>query len=219
MRQLITRITAVFFSIVCLNGAVWAEKGDFPVKITSQTPYVDLKNDGKPLRIQRNQDTENMIDLDFAITSRECPPFCVQPMSVAPGVETIGELELLDYISRKDNGDNSIIIIDSRTAEWLAKGMIPTAISIPWTALSLKTASAKSIAEILEFQMDVINTDSLWNFENAKTVILYCNGPWCGQSPTSIRTLLALGYPPHKIKWYRMGMQGWKMLGLTTVTP
>jgi hypothetical protein len=29
--------------------------------------------------------------------------------------------------------------------------------------------------------------------------------------------LLALGYPAHKLKWYRGGMQSWKSLGLTTV--
>ncbi|PLY15945.1 MAG: sulfurtransferase [Sedimenticola sp.] len=218
--RILHRAMTVFLSTLTLSCTLFAaEETDFPVKITDTLPYVDLSNDGKPLRVQRNQDTENMVDLDFAITSRSCPPFCIQPMSVASGVETIGELELLEYIRRKDSGDNSIIIIDSRTGEWLAKGMIPTAINIPWTALSLKTASAKSIAEILEFQLDVISTEALWNFENAKTAILYCNGPWCGQSPTSIRTLLALGYPANRIKWYRMGMQGWKMLGLTTVTP
>jgi rhodanese-related sulfurtransferase len=47
--------------------------------------------------------------------------------------------------------------------------------------------------------------------------VLYCNGIWCGQSPTNIRQLLALGYPAHKLKWYRGGMQSWKALGLTTV--
>jgi len=50
-------------------------------------------------------------------------------------------------------------------------------------------------------------------------LLLYCNGPWCGQSPTNIRTLLTLGYPAHKIKWYRGGMQAWESLGLTTVKP
>jgi ribosome-associated protein len=47
--------------------------------------------------------------------------------------------------------------------------------------------------------------------------VLYCNGIWCGQSPTNIRQLLSLGYPAHKLKWYRGGMQSWKALGLTTV--
>jgi hypothetical protein len=31
--------------------------------------------------------------------------------------------------------------------------------------------------------------------------------------------LLAMGYPAHKLKWYRGGIQEWKQLGLTTVAP
>jgi hypothetical protein len=30
---------------------------------------------------------------------------------------------------------------------------------------------------------------------------------------------MAMGYPAHKLKWYRGGVQDWKMLGLTTVAP
>jgi rhodanese-related sulfurtransferase len=56
----------------------------------------------------------------------------------------------------------------------------------------------------------------LWNFENARTLIFYCNGAWCGQSPTNIKQLLSFGYPAHKLKWYRGGMQSWKSLGLAT---
>ncbi len=190
-----------------------------PVNITHDLPYVDLNLNGNDVRIERSQDTENMVDLDFALTSRACPPYCVQPMNLAPGVETLGELELLDYLQRMAKGDDSILVIDSRTGEWLSRGMIPGAISIPWSDLSTKTASYKSIAETLEFQLGASFTDGLWNFENAKTLVLYCNGPWCGQSPTSIRTLLSIGYPAQKLKWYRMGMQGWSMLGFNVVKP
>jgi rhodanese-related sulfurtransferase len=44
---------------------------------------------------------------------------------------------------------------------------------------------------------------------------LFCNGAWCGQSPASIRALLTMGYPQSKIKYYRGGMNDWKLLGLT----
>ena len=97
--------------------------------------------------------------------------------------------------------------------------MIPGAISLPWTRLSSKTADDKAIAEVLAFQFGVIRTGELWNFESAKTLVLYCNGPWCGQSPTNIRALLALGYPAQRLKWYRGGIQSWKQFGLTTVGP
>jgi len=61
--------------------------------------------------------------------------------------------------------------------------------------------------------------DELWDFSNAKTLVMYCNGMWCGQSPRNIMTLTKFGYPAHKIKWYRGGMQNWEALGLTTVVP
>jgi len=40
---------------------------------------------------------------------------------------------------------------------------------------------------------------------------------WCGQSPSSIKTLLRFGYPAKKLKWYRGGMQDWEILGLTVI--
>jgi len=47
--------------------------------------------------------------------------------------------------------------------------------------------------------------------------MLWCNGPWCGQSPHAIRGLLDLGYPAEKLYYYRGGMQAWQSLGLTVV--
>jgi rhodanese-related sulfurtransferase len=49
--------------------------------------------------------------------------------------------------------------------------------------------------------------------------LLWCNGPWCGQSPRAIRALISLGYPAEKLYYYRGGMQMWQSLGLTTVLP
>ncbi len=42
---------------------------------------------------------------------------------------------------------------------------------------------------------------------------------WCGQSPRAVKGLLALGFPPEKILYYRGGMQAWQSLGLTVVVP
>lgn len=203
--------------------SLWATdtSDSYPVKITHNLPYIDLPHihQGQDIRLQRNQDTESVLDFDFSYISRKCPPFCIQPMSLSPGVETIAELEIIDVIKRIANNDHTTLLIDSRSEEWLKKGMIPGAISIPWTKLHHKHSEKATLMEILEMQFGVSRDDEMLNFQNAKTLAFYCNGNWCGQSPTSIRSLLMIGYPPHKLKWYRGGMQAWMMLGLTTVKP
>jgi hypothetical protein len=75
------------------------------------------------------------------------------------------------------------------------------------------------VKEVLEQQLGARQQDGFWNFDGAKTLVMFCNGSWCGQSPTNIRELLKIGYPAHKILWYRGGMQDWENLGLTTVKP
>ncbi len=188
------------------------------VNITPYLESITIKHSGNPVTIQRNQDTANTINPSYAKTSRVCPPFCINPISLAPGVETIGELEMLDYLQKKDAGDSSILVIDSRTPDWVARGTIPGAINVPWKKLSLKQgADPISIEEILTNQFDARVQDGLWDFTSAKTLVMFCNGMWCGQSPNNIRSLLKFGYPASKIKWYRGGMQNWEALGLTTV--
>lgn len=192
---------------------------DSPVNLTADIPYIDIKYKSKVIRIKRNPDTGNMIDLEYGLTSRPCPPYCIQPIKIAEGVETIGELELINYLQQISKGNERILVIDSRESKWLKKGMIPGAVNIPWQQLYNKTTTPEKVEDILILHFDVAKTDVLWNFQNAKTLVFYCNGPWCGQSPTNIRALLNLGYPAKKIKWYRGGMQSWKSFGLTTVQP
>lgn len=195
-----------------------AALADQSVGITAGLPWLDVMHEGRTVRIQREPDNLNQIDPDFAMTSRPCPPYCVQPMRLAAGVETVGELEVLDYLKRISGRDDGVMLIDSRELDWLYRsGIIPGALHMPWNRLHPAQADADSIAEILTLQFGVSRTGVLWNFENARTLVFYCNGPWCGQSPTNIRQLLALGYPADKLKWYRGGMQAWKSLGLTTV--
>lgn len=188
------------------------------VNITPDLESIVVTHQGKSVEIRRNQDPENVVNPIYAKTSRECPPFCIQPIELAAGVETIGELELLDYLQKKERGDAGILIIDSRTPDWVKRGTIPGAINIPWTKLTPSAgADPFEMAEIFSSQFDAIEQEGFWNFSRVKTLVLFCNGPWCGQSPTNIKTLLKLGYPADKIKWYRGGMQNWENLGLTVV--
>ena len=189
------------------------------VNITADLPSVDVMHNGQKTTIMRNQDQKNTINPDFAKTSRKCPPFCIQPSTLAPGVETIGELEVIQYLKKVSDGDKSILVVDSRTPDWVEKGTIPGAINIPWDKLNIGKSDPITVQEILEKQLGVKNQDGFYMFNNAKTVVMFCNGPWCGQSPTNIKGLLKIGYPADKIKWYRGGMQDWEVLGLSTAKP
>ncbi len=92
-------------------------------------------------KIMRNQDNAATVNPAFAKTSRPCPPFCIQPMQLRPGIETIGEQEIIHYAVMMSKGEkmpdgSEIMVIDSRTPDWVAKGTIPGAVNLPWTLLS-----------------------------------------------------------------------------------
>ena len=210
-------VKAVALALLLASNVIAA---DLAVGITRSLDKFEGTVNGKPVVIMRNQDQIAMVNPAFAKTSRKCPPFCIQPFKLAPGVETIGEIELIAYVDRMASGDDSIVLIDSRTPDWVAKGTIPGAVNVPWTRLNpAKGADPISIGELLTGEFGASELEGLWDFSKAKTLVLFCNGMWCGQSPNNITNLLRFGYPAHKLKWYRGGMQDWEILGLTTVKP
>ncbi len=170
-----------------------------PVNLRPDLPAVTVETPGGPAEIGRIQDNANELTGEWARTSRPCPPFCIQPMSPAPGVTTIGELELLDMLA-----DPEAIVIDSRTRDWFDGGSIPGAVNIPYT-------EAPDRLDELGCEIDFEG----FICDDARPVALFCNGLWCGQSPSAIRRMIAAGYPAEKIFYYRGGMQSWRMLGLT----
>ena len=212
--------TLVSSAVLLLSLSVTGvSAADLKVKITRSLASMDVMHKGKIITIMRNQNNKNNVNPAFAKTSRNCPPFCINPIELAPGVETLGEVEVLHYLKKMNAGDKSIIVIDSRTPDWVKRGTIPGSVNIPWTKLSgRKGSDPLSIAEIVadRFGAEEVD-DGKFEYDNAKTLVMFCNGMWCGQSPNNIRTLLKMGYPANKIKWYRGGMQNWENLGLTTV--
>ncbi len=181
------------------------------VMISYKVQSIELKHDGKKVTLTRNQDRTNEIADFYKPTHRGKiqPMFPFEPHQV----ETLGELEMIDYLKQYSAGDDSIIIIDSRTEAWVKRsGMIPGAVNIPFTEFK----STENSRDIMEDQFEVL-TGETFDFSNAKTLVMYCNGNWCGQSPTAIKKLLSMGYPAAKIKYFRGGMQNWKALGLNTV--
>ena len=128
---------------------------DVAVKITPDLEGLTVEHQGRPMHVQREQNETQVIEPNFQRTSRKCPPFCIQPMHLPDGVETIGEIEMLDYLRRRADGDDSIVIIDSRGAKWLKRGTIPGAVNIHYKRLSLRSAEEPDIADMLEQQFGV----------------------------------------------------------------
>ncbi len=219
MKSIKTLVATAVVSTLILAACATATAADkTEVKITPDIASVEVTHNGKKMNIMRNQDQKNTINPSFAKTSRKCPPFCIQPAVLAPGVDTIAEVEMLGYLSKMNAGDDSILVIDSRTPDWVKKGTIPGSVNIPWTALNpARGADPISIGEIMVDQFGVKEMEGLWDYSDAKTLVMFCNGMWCGQSPNNILNLLKFGYPAEKLKWYRGGMQDWEILGLSTV--
>lgn len=214
------RIFCSALLLLMLYSSMSALAAEKSVAITHGLQSVEVLHQGKKVIIERNQDNKNTVNPAYARTSRNCPPFCIQPATLAAGVETIGELEMLDYLKQISAGNESILVIDSRTPDWVRNGTIPGSVNIPWTSLNPNSgADPFTIAEILEDQFNAQSLEGLWDYTDAKTLVLFCNGMWCGQSPSNIKTLLRFGYPAEKIKWYRGGMQNWENLGLTVIKP
>jgi len=97
MNQKLKNYLLILTAFLLTISLVIASENDLDVNISNEISFVDVKHNNKEIRIQRNQSQDNLVNSEYAQTSRKCPPFCIQPYNLGNGVETIGELELLDY--------------------------------------------------------------------------------------------------------------------------
>ena len=112
----------------------------------------------------------------------------VQPLQCAPGVRTLGELELVHVL-----GDGAVLI-DSRVPDSRAGITIPGAVNIPHDRILESSA-----------QLDP-----------SRLSVFFCNGPQCPQSPVAVRALLETGYPASALAYYRGGLHDWLTLAMPT---
>jgi rhodanese-related sulfurtransferase len=207
------------------------------VKITEDKPYTMVNHGNELIKVQRIQDTGHTLEGSFVKTSRPCPPFCVNPLNIQDGVATVAELEVIKFMETVMQNGNGIMI-DARTPSWYQKGTIPGSINISYEVFE-KSSGDPELVEALERlgakQRDDVSSvrrslekvglfnggekTDRWDFSNVSHVLIWCNGPWCGQSPRAIRALISLGYPADKLYYYRGGMQMWQSLGLSVVYP
>ena len=165
---------------------------------------------------------------DGEYASVDVPDFCkktfitaagkLSPMKMHDDIETFGELEVLEFLEEMQD-DKQMLFVDSRKTPWYKSVTIPSAINIPFIYFTERDKWTKEKKETLKL-FGVKGEKAPYDFSQAKTILFFCNGVWCRQSPQMIEALIALGYPAKKMKWYRGGMQSWLNVGMTsTRTP
>ena len=112
----------------------------------------------------------------------------LQPLQAAPGVRTVGELELAEFV------DQGAVLVDCRTRGSFGGRTLPGSVLLPHD-------------EIVD-RRDELDPGGL--------SILFCNGPQCPQSPDALRRLLQAGYPADALAYYRGGMHDWITMALPT---
>lgn len=110
----------------------------------------------------------------------------IQPLEVAPGVQTIAELDVIEHLRA------GLPVVDTRHPQQHEQATIPGAHAI---------AHEEIVARLDELDPD-------------RVTVLFCNGPQCKATPDAVRALLAHGYPADKLRYYRGGIQDWMTLGL-----
>ncbi len=112
----------------------------------------------------------------------------MQRLEAAPGVATVGELELGEMV------EQGAVVIDCRTSGSFGERTIPESVHVPHDEI---------IGRMEEL-------------DRGRVSILFCNGPQCPQSPRAIRQLLEAGYPAQALAYYRGGMHDWLTLAMPT---
>ena len=128
-----------------------------------------------------------------------CPPYCIQPHTLADGVTTVGELETLRFLGEKQG-----LAVDTRLKGRYRLGTIPGAVNIYFRELPKR---------LDEFGCK--KDDIVWDCSAAHRVLLFCDGPLCNEAAETVRRIRHAGFPAEKILYYRGGMQTWTLLGLT----
>jgi rhodanese-related sulfurtransferase len=115
----------------------------------------------------------------------------IQPISLAPGVRTVGELEVIEHVRAGRS------ILDCRLPEYVETGTIPGAVNIPHGEI------AERMAEL----------------DPVEPMVVFCNGPQCAATEQAVEALLAEGWPAERLLYDRGGIHDWVTLGLPLAAP
>jgi hypothetical protein len=77
------------------------------VNISADQALVRVMQHGRKVTIMHNQDQGDVIDPEYAKTSRKCTPFCIQPIELGPGVKPLTQHEMRHFLKQIGEGDAS----------------------------------------------------------------------------------------------------------------
>ena len=115
----------------------------------------------------------------------------INPVELAPGVRTVGEVEVIAHL------EAGRPLVDSRPVHAYAAQTLPGATNLPHSEV--------------EPRLNQLDPDV--------ETVFFCNGPQCAASPDAIRSLLGRSYPAKSILYYRGGLHDWLTLGLPVAAP
>lgn len=222
------KITLLFFIVLSILSS-----NTVSLQLTAvTTDYINSKGEKKQVTIEREIDPKCM-DIHISndlfwkakYADNTVPKACkstfitsagkvIFPMQIHKDVETYAEMEVMAFI-KKMQDDSSMLFIDTRDEEWYEYRTIPGAINIHYVYIMKPKVFGEEYKASLA-KLGILGKKKPFDFSKAKTILLFCNGAWCSQSPKMVKALLSLGYPPEKIKWYRGGMDDWLGLSMTT---
>ena len=138
---------------------------------------------------------------DGSYASRDVAEYCkktfitaagkLSPMKMHKDIETFGELEVLEFLEEMQD-DKEMLFVDSRKSSWFESVTIPSAINIPFIYFTERNKWIEEKKGALK-RFGVQGDKAPYDFSKAKTVLFFCNGVWCRQSPQMIEALLELG--------------------------
>jgi hypothetical protein len=91
----------------------------------------------------------------------------ISPIQLAPGVRTIGELEIIDHIHA------GLPLVDTRLESFYREGTIPSAGNLTHQRIA----------------------DSIGALDPDVATVFFCNGPQCAATPSAIHTLIGAVHP------------------------
>lgn len=212
------------------------QSGKVIAPLKEGVPSVFVVHKGRSIKVERDlfqsyQLTSGMRST-LMITDSKCPPFCMQPMQLDVPVDTWSEIEIVDFMLTTLR-DNKGLLIDVRGQKEYDEATIPGSEhhfiqkfnDVDQVEKMMAGFGAErrgevgAVTRLLEDWgiSDDPDLTPAWDFTRAKELVVWSNGPTCKLAADAIRTLVAAGYPPHKLHWYRGGMPGWQFWGFNTV--